>query len=199
MNRKAKEDIDPNGYNDLYLQFHCYPENNDDVLFTQEDKGLTDYDESGMAEEMKRFRQISKSRILIDRIYEDARSKTMFLSQYPEYQDKEVKEYFVEICANNGRTLAQQLFALLNQKALDDAGELSGFILPFHCYSEPNGDVVFTKNKRTRDDYDENGHPMISEEVVINRTNVVNDTSNKGGCLGVVVISIVLTSLIAFL
>lgn len=199
LNRKAKEDINPNGYNDLYLQFHCYPEKNDDVLFTQEDKGLTDYDESGMAEEMKRFRQISKSRILIDRIYEDARSKTMFLSQYPEYQDKEVKEYFVEICANNGRTLAQQLFALLNQKALDDAGELSGFILPFHCYSEPNGDVVFTKNKRTKDDYDENGHPLISEEVVINRTNVVNDTSNKGGCLGVVVISIVLTSLIAFL
>ena len=72
------------------MSFHCYPEQNDDVLFTKEDKGLHNYDESGRAEEMKRFRQISKSRILLDKIYKDAQVHTIFLSQCAEYQDKEV-------------------------------------------------------------------------------------------------------------
>ncbi len=200
LNRKAKEEINPNGYNDLYLQFHCYPEQNDDVLFTKEDRGQTDYDESGIAEDMKYFRQASKSHILIDRIYKEAQTRTLFLSQCPEYfQDDEVQHYYCNLCSQNNRTLAQQLFYELNQKALDEAGELSGFLLPFHCYSEPNGDVVFTKNKRTKSDYDEKGLPLVNEENVIKRANAVNDASNKSGCLSIIVFGILLTSLIAFL
>ena len=57
---------------------------------------------------------------------------------------------------------------------------------------------MFTKNKRTKNDYDGNGHSLVSEEEVINRTNAVNDASNKG-CLGVFFIGILLSSLIAFL
>lgn len=200
LNIKAKQEVNPNGYDDLYLSFHCYPEQNDDVLFTKEDKGLHDYDESGRADEMKRFRQLSKSRILLDKIYKEAQVHTIFLSQCAEYQDEEVKQYFEELSNQKGRTLAKQLFYQLNQMALDEAGELSGFILPFHCYSEPNGDVVFTKNRRTREDYDGVGHSIVSEEEVVNRTSLEgNDSSKKGGCLGIIVIGIILSSLIAFI
>jgi len=201
LNLKAKQELNPNGYDDLYLSFHCYPEQNDDVLFTKEDKGLHNYDESGRAEEMKRFRQISKSRILLDKIYKEAQVHTIFLSQCAEYQDEEIKQYFEELSTQKGRTLAKQLFYQLNQMALDEAGELSGFILPFHCYSEPNGDVVFTKNRRTKEDYDENGKPVINEENVVKHlsSDIKNTGSAKGGCLGIIIIGIVLFSLIAFM
>jgi hypothetical protein len=58
---------------------------------------------------------------------------------------------------------------------------------------------VFTKNKRTLDDYDGNGQLLVNENDVIKRTNAVNNASSKSGCLGIVFIGIVLTSLIAFL
>ena len=109
-----------------------------------------------------------------------------------------MSRYFEEVYADKGKTLAQKFFTLLNNRALYDTDQISGFVLPFHCYSEPNGDVVFTKNKRTKDDYDGKGHSLVSEEDVNGRINAVNNASNKG-CLGIVVIGIVLSSLIAFL
>ena len=143
---------------------------------------------------------MAKVRHLLDVIYHEAPEKTVYLSQYPEYEDPEVKNYFEDLCKQKGRTLAQQFYAELNNRALYEAGELSGFILPFHCYSEPNGDVVFTKNKRTRADYDGNGHAIVSEKEIVNcSTDIVDDSSKKNGCLSIFVIGIVLSSLIAFI
>ena len=143
---------------------------------------------------------MAKVHQLLDEVYHDAHEKTVFWSQYPLSQDSDVKQHFEELCKQKGRTLAQQLYAEFNNRALYEVGELSGFILPFHCYSEPNGDVVFTKNKRTKDDYDGNGHSLVSEKEVISRSSdVSNSSSSKGGCLGIVIIVIVLTSLISFL
>ena len=143
---------------------------------------------------------MAKVRQLLDEIYHDAHEKTVFWSEYPLSKDSDVVQHFEELCKQKGRTLAQQLYAEFNNRALYEAGELSGFILPFHCYSEPNGDVVFTKNRRNKDDYDENGHSMVSEREVANRLSLEeNDSSKKSGCLGVIIIGIVLSSLIAFI
>ena len=149
--------------------------------------------------ERKHARVIAKVNPFIERLYREAQERTIYLSECPEYKDEDVKQYFENIYADDGRTLAQKFFAILNNRALYDTDQISGFVLPFHCYSEPNGDVVFTKNKRTKNDYDANGHSLVNEEDVIIRTNAVNDASSKGGCLSIVVIGIVLTSLIAFL
>lgn len=143
---------------------------------------------------------MAKVRQLLDEIYHDAHEKTVFWSEYPLSKDSDVVQHFEELCKQKGRTLAQQLYAEFNNRALYEAGELSGFILPFHCYSEPNGDVVFTKNRRNKDDYDENGHSMVSEREVANRLSLEeNNSSKKCGCLGVIIIGIVLSSLIAFI
>lgn len=149
-------------------------------------------------EERKNARVEAKVRPFIERLYKEAQERTIYLSECPEYQDEDVKRYFEEVYADKGKTLAQKFFTLLNNRALYDTDQISGFVLPFHCYSEPNGDVVFTKNKRTKDDYDGKGHSLVSEEDVNGRINAVNNASNKG-CLGIVVIGIVLSSLIAFL
>ena len=143
---------------------------------------------------------MAKVRQLLDEVYHDAHEKTIFWSQYPLSQDSDVKQHFEELCKQKGRTLAQQLYAEFNNRALYEAGELSGFILPFHCYSEPNGDVVFTKNKRTKEDYDGNGHSLVSEKEVINRSaEVSSNSSSKGGCLGIVLIGLLVLSIIAFI
>ena len=47
-------------------------------------------------------------------------------------------------------------------------------------------------------DYDGNGQSLVNENDVIKRNNAVNNASSKSGCLGIVIIGIVLTSLIAF-
>ena len=151
-------------------------------------------------EERKNARVIAKVNPFIERLYKEAQERTIYLSECPEYKDEDVKQYFEEVYADKGKTLAQKFFTLLNNRALYDTDQISGFVLPFHCYSEPNGDVVFTKNKRTKDDYDGNGHSLVSEKEVISRsTDVSNSSSKKCGCLGLFIIGIVLTSIIAFL
>lgn len=151
-------------------------------------------------EERKNSRVIAKVNPFIERLYKEAQERTIYLSECPEYKDEDVKHYFEEVYADKGKTLAQKFFTLLNNRALYDTDQISGFVLPFHCYSEPNGDVVFTKNKRTKDDYDGNGHSLVSEKEVISRSaDVSNSSSKKGGCLGLFIIGIVLTSIIAFL
>ena len=150
-------------------------------------------------EERKNARVIAKVNPFIERLYKEAQERTIYLSECPEYKDEDVKQYFEEVYADKGKTLAQKFFTLLNNRALYDTDQISGFVLPFHCYSEPNGDVVFTKNKRTKDDYYGNGQSLVNENDVIKRTNVLNNAYSKSGCLGIVIIGIVLTSLIAFL
>ena len=150
-------------------------------------------------EERKNARVIAKVNPFIERLYKEAQERTIYLSECPEYKDEDVKQYFEEVYADKGKTLAQKFFTLLNNRALYDTDQISGFVLPFHCSSEPNGDVVFTKNKRTKDDYDGNGQSLVNENDVIKRTNVLNNAYGKSGCLGIVIIGIVLTSLIAFL
>ena len=144
-------------------------------------------------EERKQARMWAKVNPFIERLYKEAQERTIFLSECPEYQDEEVKEYFDNVYSDKGKTLAQKFFTLLNNRALYDTDQISGFVLPFHCYSEPNGDVVFTKNKRTRDDYDTNGNPIRSESDISNRNEQsIQKTSsaNKGGCFGMALLII---------
>ena len=76
---------------------------------------------------------------------------------------------------------------------------MTGFVLPFHCYSEPNGDVVFTKNKRSKDDYDEKGNSVVSVVEVIKRSSERKTSSDKGGCLGVVAMFIIMLFIFALI
>jgi hypothetical protein len=148
-------------------------------------------------EERKHARVWAKVNPFIERLYKEAQERTIYLSECPEYQDKEVKQYFAEVYSDKGKTLAQKFYTLLNNRALYDTDQISGFVLPFHCYSEPNGDVVFTKNKRTRDDYDTNGNPSRSESEIVNRDSYTPSNStnvNKGGCLGIFIILLILSS-----
>ena len=121
------------------------------------------------------------------------------MSECPEYQDEEVKQYFAEVYSDKGKTLAQKFYTLLNNRALYDTDQISGFVLPFHCYSEPNGDVVFTKNRRTRDDYDTYGNPIRSESDLLKQnkqSSIETSTQNKGGCLGALLILLLVSSFI---
>ena len=119
----------------------------------------------------------------------------------PEYQDEEVKQYFADVYSDKGKTLAQKFYTLLNNRALYDTDQISGFVLPFHCYSEPNGDVVFTKNKRTMADYDKQGKSIVSETDVENRLNgssaLKSTTTSRGGCLSIIIFAIIVISLIS--
>lgn len=150
-------------------------------------------------EERKHARVWAKVNPFIERLYKEAQERTIFLSECPEYQDEEVKQYFAEVYSDKGKTLAQKFYTLLNNRALYDTDQISGFVLPFHCYSEPNGDVVFTKNKRTRDDYDANGNPIRSESDFLssnNQSSIEISTPNKKGCFGVLLVLLLASSFI---
>lgn len=136
-------------------------------------------------EERKHARVWAKVNPFIERLYKEAQERTIYLSECPEYQDEEVKQYFEEVYSDKGKTLAQKLFTLLNNRALYDTDQISGFVLPFHCYSEPNGDVVFTKKRRSRNDYDAKGNPISHE-------------SKNGGCLGIILFVLFFLSIISF-
>ena len=147
--------------------------------------------------ERKQAKVVAKVNLFIERLYKEAQERTVYLSECPEYQDPDVKQYFEEIYSDKGKTLAQKLFTLLNNRALYDTDQISGFVLSFHCYSEPNGDIVFTKNKRTREDYDANGNSIRSESEIVNRDSYTPSNStnvNKGGCLGIFIILLILSS-----
>ena len=150
-------------------------------------------------EERKQARVWAKVNPFIERIYKEAQERTIYLSECPEYQDEEVKQYFEDVYSDKGKTLAQKFYTLLNNRALYDTDQISGFVLPFHCYSEPNGDVVFTKNKRTRDDYDANGNPIKSETDLLRhnkQSNIDTFTPNRSGCLSVLIALLLVSSFI---
>ena len=152
-------------------------------------------------EERKQARVWAKVNPFIERLYKEAQERTIYLSECPEYQDEDVKQYFADIYSDKGKTLAQKFYTLLNNRALYDTDQISGFVLPFHCYSEPNGDVVFTKNKRTMADYDKQGKSIVSETDVENRLNgssaLKSTTSSRGGCLSIIIFAIIVISLIS--
>jgi len=150
-------------------------------------------------EERKNARVIAKVQPFIERLYKEAQERTIYLSECPEYQDEDIKEYFENVYADKGKTLAQKFFSILNNRALYDTDQVTGFVLPFHCYSEPNGDVVFTKNKRSKDDYDEKGNSVVSEVEVIKRSSERKTSSDKGGCLGVVAMFIIMLFIFALI
>lgn len=99
-------------------------------------------------EEKHRLLIEEKTKDLIEYIYKEAPNRDFHLSDCQEWNDPDVRKYFNERYAYNDRTLAQTFFTLLNQKALYEKNMLSGFVLPFHCYTEPNGDVIFTRTRR---------------------------------------------------
>ena len=146
--------------------------------------------------ERKHAKVIAKVNPFIERLYKEAQERTIYLSECPEYQDEDVKQYFEEVYSDKDKTLAQKFFTLLNNRALYDTDQISGFVLPFHCYSEPNGDVIFTKKKRTRDDYDTNGNPIRSESDYLSQSKTLNIQENKDGCLGVITFILLLSSTI---
>lgn len=149
--------------------------------------------------ERKHAKVIAKVNPFIERLYKEAQERTIYLSECPEYQDEDVKQYFEEVYSDKDKTLAQKFFTLLNNRALYDTDQISGFVLPFHCYSEPNGDVVFTKNKRTRNDYDTNGNPLKNESDLLSsnkRPSIEVSTRNNGGCLGVLLVFLLVSSFI---
>ena len=152
-------------------------------------------------EERKQARVWAKVNPFIERLYKEAQERTIYLSECPEYQDEDVKQYFADVYSDKGKTLAQKFYTLLNNRALYDTDQISGFVLPFHCYSEPNGDVVFTKNKRTMADYDKQGKSIVSETDVENRLNgssaLKSTTSSRGGCLSIIIFAIIVISLIS--
>lgn len=154
-------------------------------------------------EERKQARVWAKVNPFIERLYKEAKERTVYLSECPEYQDEEVKQYFAEVYSDKGKTLAQKFFTLLNNRALYDTDQVSGFVLPFHCYSEPNGDVVFTKNRRTRDDYDAKGNSIVSEAEVLSRrhedTPSENKKSSNTGCLSLILLTLIFTSMMIFM
>jgi hypothetical protein len=136
----------------------------------------------------------SKTKSLINYIYETAQERTLYLSECKDYKDPQVKAYYDDLCKQRKKPLAKVLYSVLNVEAMyrttDDA-IVQGNYLQFHCYTEPNGDIVFTKHRRTREDYDEEGNPLYSEEEIVKRN--TQPTSNTSGCLGVIVLAIVLS------
>lgn len=140
-------------------------------------------------EERKNARVWAKVNPFIERLYKEAQERTIYLSECPEYQDEEVKQYFEDVYSDKGKTLAQKFYTLLNNRALYDTDQVTGFVLPFHCYSEPNGDVVFTKNRRTKSNYDAKGNPIVSETEIVKGSKGNSIAAEKNnGCLGVIII-----------
>lgn len=154
--------------------------------------------------ERKQAKVFAKVNPFIERLYKEAQEKTIYLSECPEYQDPDIKQYFEEAYSDKGKTLAQKFFTLLNNRALYDTNQISGFVLPFHCYSEPNGDIVFTKNRRTRDNYDADGNPIKSEcELEIEKKKFLplleSPNSSNSGCIGIIILTIIFSAVMTFI
>jgi len=144
----------------------------------------------------ERDRLFAMKKSLISYIYETAQQRTLYLSECEDYKDPKIQGYFRDICRQTERPLAKELYSLLNVEAMyrtTDDVFVQGNYLQFHCYTEPNGDIVFTKNRRTREDYDEDGKPLYSEEDIIKRKKQPATKNNNSGCLGVIFLAIILS------
>ena len=76
--------------------------------------------------ERKTTRALVKVQPFIERLYKEAQVRKIYLSECPEYQDEDVKQYFEGIYTD--KTLAQKFFTLLNNRALHDTNQVSGFV-----------------------------------------------------------------------
>lgn len=85
--------------------------------------------------------------ILVEQIYKDAQRRTCYLSNYPDADD-ELLAFIDKIYPDKNR--AQTFYRLFCKYIFN------GYP-PFHSYTEPNGDIIFTKRRRSADDYDSNG------------------------------------------
>ena len=142
----------------------------------------------------------AKTKSFINYIYETAQERTLYLSECEEYKDPQVKAYYDELCKQRERPLAKVLYSLLNVEAMHRTSNdvfVQGNYLQFHCYTEPNGDIVFTKNPRTKEDYDENGKPLYSEEEIIKRNN--QPAASKSGCMSVIIFLVIISSILFLL
>ena len=135
-----------------------------------------------------------KEKALIKYIYETAQERTLYLSECENYKDPQLKDYLEELCKQREKPLSKVLQSLLNVEAMhrttDDVFVQRNY-LQFHCYTEPNGDIVFTKNRRPKEYYDEEGKPLYSEEDIVKRKK--QSINNNSGCLPVIVITIVVS------
>lgn len=136
----------------------------------------------GYTKACKKFEEVIRQyNALIEYIYTEAQKRTLYLSECREYAFEGVKEYISSLYEDKDKTLAQKFFTLLNNRALHDSDQISGYILPFHCYGEPNGDVVFTKHKRSLECWDAEGKPIVSEKDIEQKIVLPlekNDTKN---------------------
>lgn len=150
-------------------------------------RALTElYDEGNLKrytiEVQQRDLLFAKTKSFINYIYETAQERTLYLSECEEYKDPQVKAYYDDLCKQREKPLAKVLYSLLNVEAMKRTTDdvfVQGNYLQFHCYTEPNGDIVFTKNRRTKEDYDEDGKPLYSEEDIVKRNN--QSTNNNSG------------------
>lgn len=136
----------------------------------------------------------AKTKSFINYIYETAQNRTLYLSECEEYKDPRIKEYYENLCKQREKPLAKVLYSLLNVEAMHRTTDdvfVQGNYLQFHCYTEPNGDIVFTKNRRTKEDYDEDGKPLYNEEEMIRRKNTSQTTNS--GCMSLIFIVIILS------
>lgn len=136
----------------------------------------------------------AKTKSFINYIYETAQERTLYLSECEDYKDPQVKAYYDDICKQIEKPLAKVLYSLLNVEAMKRTTDdlfVQGNYLQFHCYTEPNGDIVFTKNRRTREDYDEEGKPLYNEEDILKRKN--QSTNKNSGCMGIIILAIILS------
>jgi hypothetical protein len=136
----------------------------------------------------------AKTKSFINYIYETAQERTLYLSECEDYKDPQVKAYYDDICKQREKPLAKVLYSLLNVEAMKRTTDdvfVQGNYLQFHCYTEPNGDIVFTKNRRTREDYDEEGKPLYNEEDILKRKN--QSTNKNSGCMGIIILAIILS------
>lgn len=141
----------------------------------------------GYTRACKKFEETMRQyNALIERIYVEAQQRTLYLSECPEYAFEGVKEYIDSLYEDKDKTLAQKLFALLNNRALRDSDQISGYVLPFHCYTEPNGDIIFTKQKRALNTNSE--QPQISP--------TTQGSFKKFGCLSVIFVLIIVIATI---
>lgn len=142
---------------------------------------------------------------LVNKIYNEAKNRTVFLSDFEEWNNPGVREVFEEKVSSD-RSLAQVFYYRLNRLAMEENGldSLVSFehCLPFHSYSEPNGDVVFTKNKRGLECYDENGNPLYSERQLADNIaaseNDINNAMEKLFAIAGAIIVLVVLFMILF-
>lgn len=144
-------------------------------------------------DEMRYYRAENKVQKALKKIYKTAQTTTIYLSDFPELATKDALRY-IEQETEYDMTMAQKMRSLL----LDTMDVEQ---LPFHCYGEPNGDVVFTLLRRTIECYDEDGNPKYSQKELEEMLREAEEQRKKDSELGVwpIIMMIIMVSVIVLL